>query len=134
MSSLDAPLLEFLHLTLDMAPQTRLDWDWLSAPKPAEAPLLGADGKRKTIYRARTPPPDPFSDQLSERMNDVGRRTLLDAFASTAPSLRYVFLNGWGGTNWYWEITRASATTVEFREMEWQEGLQIWERYDRADA
>jgi hypothetical protein len=96
--------------------------------------VLGADGKQRIVCGKRDPPLSPLGDQLSERMNDAGRRALLEAFARTAPSLRYVFLNGWTGTDRYWEITRATATTVEFREMEDQEGAQMWEQYDQAGA
>jgi hypothetical protein len=111
-----------------------LGWDWVSEADPSEPTALALDGEGKTVHRWRTPPRFLLSDQLAERMNDAGQRALLQAFARAAPCLRYVYLDGWVGTDRYWEIIRATAMTVEFREMDDQEGSQIWERYDQADA
>jgi hypothetical protein len=125
---LNAPLLEFLHLTLCMF--------GLDAAAP---PINGTDDERQmqSIHKTRIPRAFSLSDQLHERMSDAGLRALLEAVLKNAPSLRYVFILGWYGNSQYWEIgTRApseSTAAVELRKMDEQEGFQLWEQYDQAD-
>jgi hypothetical protein len=125
---LNAPLLEFLHLTLGML--------GLDAAAP---PINGTDDEiqRRSIHKPRIPRAFSLSDQLHERMSDAGQRALLEAVIKHAPSLRYVFILGWYGNSQYWEIgTRTpseSTTAVELRKIDEQEGLQLWEHYGQAD-
>jgi hypothetical protein len=83
-----------LLLNLYMTPSTHSER--ATGPDPSRISVLGTDDKLKGKSAHRKPSPLPLSldNQLRERMSDAGQRALLEAFAMTAPSLRYVSIIG----------------------------------------